>query len=55
VEVVESSEEVRLRDAFGKQRLAEGRYTPGQVDVSVWPEEIETDFFAWRREQESRH
>jgi regulator of RNase E activity RraA len=49
-EVVEFSEDIRLRDVFGKQRLSEGRYTPGQVDVSVWPPEIEQDFAAWRRQ-----
>lgn len=47
-EVVEYSEEIRLRDTFGKQRLAEGRYTPGQIDVSTWAPEIEADFAAWR-------
>ncbi len=34
--VVERSEEVCERDVFGKQRLDEGRYTPGEIDVSVW-------------------
>ena len=34
-EVVERSEDVRERDVFGKQRLAEGAYTSGQIDVSV--------------------
>jgi 4-hydroxy-4-methyl-2-oxoglutarate aldolase len=46
-EVVERSEDVRLRDVFGKQRLAEGRYTSGQIDVSTWAPEIEADFSAW--------
>lgn len=45
-DVVERSEEVRTRDIFGKQRLDEGRYTPGQID-RAWPEEIETDFQEW--------
>jgi len=32
-EVVEKSEAIRVRDTFGKQRLAEGRYTSGEIDV----------------------
>jgi 4-hydroxy-4-methyl-2-oxoglutarate aldolase len=47
-EVVERSEDVRERDVFGKQRLAEGKYTSGQIDVSVWAAEIEADFDQWR-------
>jgi regulator of RNase E activity RraA len=47
-EVVVSSENVRLRDVFGKQRLAEGTYTSGQIDVSTWAAEIEADFAEWR-------
>jgi 4-hydroxy-4-methyl-2-oxoglutarate aldolase len=47
-EVVEHSEAVRLRDVFGKQRLAEGKYTAGQIDVSTWADEIEADFLTWR-------
>ena len=45
-EVVERSEDVRTRDIFGKQRLHEGRYTPGQID-RTWSEEIEADFQEW--------
>jgi len=48
-EVVERSEEIRLRDRFGKQRLREGRYTPGQIDTK-WTEEIEEDFKRWLEE-----
>jgi len=48
-EVVERSEEIRLRDRFGKQRLREGRYTPGQIDTK-WTEEIEEDFKSWLKE-----
>ena len=47
-EVVERSEATRIRDEFGKGRLAEGRYTTGQIDVSPWPDDIEADFQAWR-------
>lgn len=45
-EVVERSEIVMLRDAFGHQRLREGAYTPGQID-SRWTDEIEADFYTW--------
>lgn len=47
-EVVTSSENVRLRDVFGKSRLAEGVYTTGQIDVSRWSDDIEADFDRWR-------
>ncbi|RLI37988.1 RraA family protein [Candidatus Bathyarchaeota archaeon] len=44
--VVEQSEDIRLRDQFGKQRLKEGRYTPGEIDRK-WTAEIESDFKEW--------
>jgi regulator of RNase E activity RraA len=44
--VVEQSEDIRLRDRFGKQRLKEGRYTPGEIDRK-WSAEIESDFKEW--------
>ena len=44
--VVKTSELVRLRDAFGKTRLREGKYTPGQIDAR-WTDEIEADFSRW--------
>ncbi|MCU0520384.1 MAG: RraA family protein, partial [Anaerolineae bacterium] len=44
--VVKTSELVALRDMFGKQRLREGRYTPGQIDTR-WVDEIEADFSQW--------
>lgn len=46
LEVVETSEIVRLRDMFGHQRLREKKYTAGQID-SRWTEEIEKDFAQW--------
>jgi regulator of RNase E activity RraA len=46
--VVENSEDTMIRDEFGKLRLAEGTYTSGDIDVSVWREEVEADFMAWR-------
>ena len=44
--VVKTSELVRLRDAFGKIRLREGKYLPGQIDAS-WSDDIEADFSRW--------
>ena len=46
-EVVEKSEDIRVRDEFGKMRLAEGKYTSGEIDVPTWREDIEADFQAW--------
>jgi len=44
--VVTTSEVIRLRDMFGKMRLNEGTYTPGQIDRR-WSDEIEEDFSKW--------
>jgi len=44
--VVKTSEIVRLRDEFGKIRLKEGKYTPGQIDAR-WTDDIEKDFSQW--------
>lgn len=44
--VVTTSELIRLRDLFGKTRLREGKYTPGQIDRR-WSDEIERDFSHW--------
>lgn len=44
--VVTTAEVVALRDAFGHQRLREGKYTPGQIDTR-WSDEIEADFMKW--------
>lgn len=46
-EIVEVGERVALRDVFGKMRLAEGKYTPGEIDVGVWREDIQADYDAW--------
>jgi len=45
-EVVVTSEIIRLRDIFGKQRLMEGKYTPGEIDRR-WEQHIEDDFAGW--------
>jgi len=44
--VVTTSEIIRLRDMFGKARLREGKYTPGQIDRR-WTDDIERDFSQW--------
>jgi len=44
--VVKTSEIIRLRDQFGKQRLREGTYTSGQIDRK-WEDHIERDFSQW--------
>ncbi len=49
-DVVESSENVRTRDRFGKQRLGEGKYTPGEIDRK-WDDHIETDYQGWLQEK----
>lgn len=46
-EVAASSEDTRIRDVFGKQRLAERRYSSAQIDVPTWSPEIEDDFQRW--------
>ena len=48
-EVVERSEDTRVRDEFGKLRLGEGTYTSGEIDVPTWREDIEADFQAWKQ------
>jgi 4-hydroxy-4-methyl-2-oxoglutarate aldolase len=45
-EVVITAEFIMLRDAFGHQKLREGKYTPGQID-GRWSPEIKQDFLDW--------
>ena len=45
-QVVKTSELISLRDRFGKQCLAEGKYAPGQIDTR-WSDPIEADFSRW--------
>ena len=45
-DLVLNSEFVELRDAFGHQRLREGKYTPGQIDTQ-WMDAIKKDFLQW--------
>jgi regulator of RNase E activity RraA len=48
-EVVETSENIQVRDEFGKLRLSEGKYTSGEIDVPEWRADIQADFQAWRK------
>lgn len=52
-EVVETSEDVRMRDTFGKIRLTEGKYTPGEID-RAWTDDIEADYQEWLKAQSGR-
>jgi 4-hydroxy-4-methyl-2-oxoglutarate aldolase len=45
-DVLTTSELIGLRDNFGKSRLSDGIYTPGQIDAR-WTDEIEKDFSNW--------
>jgi regulator of RNase E activity RraA len=45
-EVTINAEFIQLRDAFGHQRLREGRYTPGEIDTQ-WTDIIKNDFIQW--------
>jgi 4-hydroxy-4-methyl-2-oxoglutarate aldolase len=51
--VVESSENIRLRDEWGHQMLRERRYTPGQID-SKWTPEMENEFQKWRETRQAK-
>ncbi|NQW16317.1 MAG: RraA family protein [Chloroflexi bacterium] len=49
-EVVVRSEDIRLKDRFGQQRISEGTYTPGEVDRQYSDAMLE-DFENWKKEQ----
>ena len=46
-QVVEDSENTRLRDYWGKMSINEGTYTPGEVDRG-WSDEMNEAFAAWK-------
>lgn len=48
--VLAHAEDIQMRDRFGKQRLAESKYTPGEIDVPKWREDIEQDYQSWLSE-----
>ena len=52
-EVVVNAEFIALKDAFGHQRLIEGKYTPGQIDTQ-WTDEIKKDFLQWIKDNPSK-
>ena len=52
-DVVLNAEFIALRDAFGHQRLKEGKYTPGEIDTQ-WTANIKADFLKWLDENPSR-
>jgi 4-hydroxy-4-methyl-2-oxoglutarate aldolase len=47
-EVVERSENVRLRDYWGKKTISDGIYTPGEVDRK-WSAKMEKEFAKWQK------
>lgn len=47
-DVVNRSSGLRLRDEFGKLRLAQGRYSSAEIDVAEWPDAIRDDFEQWK-------
>ena len=49
-EVVEYSEDMRLREVFGFTRLREGVYTSAEMDTQ-WAEGIEADYAGWLAER----
>jgi len=50
--IVETGERTNLRDTFGKQRLTEKKYTPGEIDVEIWPPHIQQDYDQWLAERQ---
>jgi regulator of RNase E activity RraA len=48
--VVERSEQIRMKDEFGQQRIREGVYTPGEVDRE-FSEAMNEDFENWKKER----
>lgn len=48
--VAEASEDIRIRDVFGKLRLSERVYNSAEIDVPTWPGHIEQDFQQWKKD-----
>ncbi|HEX5498478.1 MAG TPA: hypothetical protein VFX03_04590, partial [Thermomicrobiales bacterium] len=46
-EVAATSANVRQRDVFGKETIAAGVYTSGEIDVPVWADRIEDHYRRW--------
>lgn len=47
-QAAEASEDVAVRDVFGKLRLSQRVYGSAEIDVPTWEPHIEADFQAWR-------
>lgn len=45
-QVIETAEFIDVKDRFGHEMIAEGRYDASQVD-SQWPKEIREHFLKW--------
>jgi 4-hydroxy-4-methyl-2-oxoglutarate aldolase len=52
--VAATSENVRQRDVFGKQMIAAGVYTSGEIDVPTWADPIEAHYRTWLAEVRRR-
>lgn len=52
-EVIVTAEFIQLRDAFGKARIQEGKYSVGQID-NQWDDAIKLDFLGWLKGQENK-
>lgn len=48
-DVVPMGRRISDRDLFTKERLSQARYGAAQLDLEVWPTEIETDYQEWRK------
>src|SRR6266487_5683331 len=48
-QVIEESEDIRVRDEFSKLRVVEGKYTSGDIDVPVWRDDIDRHFQTWKK------
>ncbi|HLH58904.1 MAG TPA: hypothetical protein VKV33_07100 [Streptosporangiaceae bacterium] len=49
--VAAASEDIRIRDVFGKLRLSERVYTSAEIDVPTWTDHIEQDFQRWKKDR----
>lgn len=52
-DVVVNAEFIAMKDAFGHQRLIEGKYTPGEIDTQ-WTDAIKKDFLQWIKDNPAK-
>lgn len=52
-QVILTAEFIQLRDAFGKERIQEGKYSVGQID-NQWDDPIKLDFLNWLKKREDK-